>query len=99
MAEKGHNVAGVAGDKLASLVDRIERLENDKRDLAGDIKEVYAEAKGTGFDTKVLRKLIAKRRRDKDDLDEEETLLAIYERALGEYVKTPLGAAALRAAG
>jgi len=89
------DVLGVAGDRLRSLVERIERLEEEKRTLAADIKEVYAEAKGTGFDTKIMRQLIKLRRMDKDDLDEAETLLAIYKRALGMLATTPLGEAAL----
>ena len=72
-----------AQGQLKSLVERIERLEEDKKAIAGDIKEVYAEAKGTGFDTKIMRQLIRLRRMDKDDLDEQETLLDIYMRALG----------------
>jgi uncharacterized protein (UPF0335 family) len=77
------DVAGVAGDRLKSFIERIERLEEEKRALAEDIKEVYAEAKGTGFDTKVMRQLIKLRKMDKDDLDEQETLLDVYKRAIG----------------
>ena len=77
------DVAGVAGDRLKSFIERIERLEEEKRALAEDIKEVYAEAKGTGFDTKIMRQLIRLRKLDKDDLDEQETLLDVYKRAIG----------------
>jgi uncharacterized protein (UPF0335 family) len=77
------DVGGIAGDRLKSFVERIERLEEEKKALANDIKEVYAEAKGTGFDTKIIRQIIRIRRMDKDDLDEQETLLDIYRRALG----------------
>jgi uncharacterized protein (UPF0335 family) len=77
------DVAGVAGDRLKSFIERIERLEEEKRALAADIKEVYAEAKGTGFDTKIMRQLIKIRKMDKDDLDEQETLLDVYKRAIG----------------
>ena len=77
------DVAGVAGDRLKSFIERIERLEEEKRALAEDIKEVYAEAKGTGFDTKIMRQLIKLRKMDKDDLDEQETLLDVYKRAIG----------------
>ena len=77
------DVAGVAGDRLKSFIERIERLEEEKRALAEDIKEVYAEAKGTGFDTKIMRQVIRLRRMDKDDLDEQESLLDVYKRALG----------------
>ncbi|HEY8874618.1 MAG TPA: DUF2312 domain-containing protein [Stellaceae bacterium] len=77
------DVGGIAGERLRSLIERIERLEEEKRTLSADIKEVYAEAKGTGFDTKIMRQIIRIRKMDKDDLDEQETLLDIYKRALG----------------
>jgi uncharacterized protein (UPF0335 family) len=77
------DVGGVAGDRLKSFIERIERLEEEKRALAEDIKEVYAEAKGTGFDTKIMRQLIKIRKMDKDDLDEQETLRDVYMRAIG----------------
>jgi uncharacterized protein (UPF0335 family) len=89
------DVAGIAGDRLRSLIERIERLEEEKRTLNADIKEVFAEAKGTGFDTKIMRQLIKLRRMDKDDLDEQEALLEIYKRALGMLADTPLGDAAV----
>jgi len=79
----GTDVGGIAGERLKSFIERIERLEEEKRALAEDIKEVYAEAKGTGFDTKIMRQLIRIRKRDQDELDEEETLLDVYKRALG----------------
>jgi uncharacterized protein (UPF0335 family) len=77
------DVGGIAGDRLKSFIERIERLEEEKKALANDIKEVYAEAKGTGFDTKIMRQLIRLRKMDKDDLDEQETLIDIYMRAIG----------------
>lgn len=77
------DAGGIAGDRLKSLIERIERLEEEKRVLTEDIKEVYAEAKGTGFDTRIMRHIIRLRKRDQDDLDEEETLLDLYKRALG----------------
>ncbi|MBV8737542.1 MAG: DUF2312 domain-containing protein [Alphaproteobacteria bacterium] len=77
------DVGGIAGDRLKSFIERIERLEEEKRVLAEDIKEVYAEAKGTGFDTKIIRQIIRIRKRDQDELDEEESLLKVYMRALG----------------
>lgn len=77
------DVGGIAGDRLKSFIERIERLEEERKTLGADIKEVYAEAKGTGFDTKIMRQLIRLRRMDKDDLDEQESLLDIYKRALG----------------
>jgi uncharacterized protein (UPF0335 family) len=77
------DVGGIAGDRLKAFIERIERLEEERRTLAADIKEVYAEAKGTGFDTKIMRQVIRLRRMDKDDLDEQESLLEVYRRALG----------------
>jgi uncharacterized protein (UPF0335 family) len=77
------DVGGIAGERLRSFIERIERLEEERRTLGADIKEVYAEAKGAGFDAKIMRQLIRIRRMDKDDLDEQETLLDIYKRALG----------------
>lgn len=76
-------VGGVAGERLKSFIERIERLEEEKRALAEDIKEVYAEAKGTGFDVKTMRQIIKIRKMDKDDLDEQEALLETYLKALG----------------
>jgi len=77
------DVGGIAGDRLKSFVERIERLEEEKKALANDIKEVYAEAKGSGFDTKIMRQVIRLRRMDKDDLDEQDALIDVYKRALG----------------
>ena len=77
------DVGGIAGERLKSFIERIERLEEEKKTIAEDIKEVYAEAKGTGFDTKIMRQIIRIRKMDQDDLDEQETLLDVYKRALG----------------
>ena len=86
------DVGGIAGDRLKSFVERIERLEEEKKALASDIKEVYAEAKGSGFDTRIMRQVIRLRRMDKDDLDEQETLLDVYKRALGMIPDLPQAA-------
>ncbi len=75
-------VGGVSTDRLRSLVDRIERLEEEKQALAADIREVYSEAKGAGFDVKVMRQLIRLRKMDKDDRSQMEEILSVYERAL-----------------
>jgi uncharacterized protein (UPF0335 family) len=88
------DVGGIAGERLRSFIERIERLEEEKRTLGEDIKEVFAEAKGNGFDTKIMRQIIKIRRMDKDDLDEQETLLDIYKRALGMLPDMPESAAA-----
>ena len=74
----------VAGDQLKSIVQRIERLEEEKKTIADDIKEVYAEAKGNGYDVAVLRKVIALRKRDLDERKEEEAILDLYLQAVGE---------------
>ncbi len=73
----------VAADELRQFIERFERLEAEKKDLAEQQKEVMAEAKGRGYDTKVMRKVIALRKRDKDDIAEEEAVLEMYKAALG----------------
>ncbi|MCR8726369.1 DUF2312 domain-containing protein [Frigidibacter sp. ROC022] len=73
----------VTADELRQLIERYERLEAEKRDIADAQKEVMAEAKGRGYDTKVMRKVIALRKRDKDDIAEEEAILDMYKAALG----------------
>ena len=77
------DIGGIAGEQLKSLIERIERLEDEKRALSEDIKEVYAEAKGTGFDPKIMRQIIKIRKMDKEELDEEESLLDVYKCTLG----------------
>jgi uncharacterized protein (UPF0335 family) len=74
---------GIAADRLRSLVERIERLEEERKALGGDIRDIYAEAKSAGFDVKVLRQLIRLRRQEPADIEEQETLLDVYRRALG----------------
>ena len=76
------DVGGVAGERLRSFVVRIERLEEEKQALAADIREVFSEAKGSGFDIKIMRQLIRLRKMDKDDRSEMEAVLEVYERAL-----------------
>jgi len=74
---------GVAADRLRSFVERIERLDEERKGLSADIREVYAEAKGSGFDTKALREVIRLRAKDSATRQEEEALLDVYKRALG----------------
>jgi uncharacterized protein (UPF0335 family) len=76
------DVGGIAGAQLKSFIERIERLEDEKRALGEDIKEVCAEAKGSGFEPKIMRQIIKIRRMDKEEHDEQETLLDLYKRAL-----------------
>jgi len=75
-------VGGIAGDRLRSFVERIERLEEEKSALAADIREVYSEAKGAGFDSKVLRQVVRLRSMDQSDRHEQEQLLDLYKQAL-----------------
>ncbi len=77
------DASSVAADQLKSFIERIERLEEEKAGIASDIKDVYAEAKGTGFDTKALRKIIGLRKKDHAERQEEEAILELYMQALG----------------
>jgi len=77
------DVGGVAADRLKSFIERIERLEEEKKALADDIREVYSEAKGSGFDIKVIRQIIRIRKMDTADRREMEEVMAVYLRALG----------------
>ena len=90
LAGIGHNSGEVddtkkaaAVDRLRNIVERIERLEEEKKTLSSDIKDIFQEAKSAGFDSKVLRQLIAIRRRDAADVEEEAATLDVYMRALG----------------
>ncbi len=73
----------VTADELRQFIERYERLEAEKKDLADQQKEVMAEAKGRGYDTRVMRKIVAMRKRDTADLAEEEAVLDLYKEALG----------------
>lgn len=73
----------VAAGQLRAFIERIERLEEEKKTIADDIKEVFAEAKGTGFDTKAMRTIIRLRKKDKAEREEEESILDLYKTALG----------------
>ena len=75
--------SGFAKDRLKSFVDRIERLEEERAALTADIREVYSEAKGTGFDTKIMRQVVRMRKLDKADRQEQEAILDLYLSALG----------------
>ncbi len=76
-------VGGVGGERLRAFIDRIERLEEEKTAIAEDIKEIYAEAKGVGFDVKTIRKIIALRKVDDQKRRESEELLDLYKSAIG----------------
>lgn len=90
MSEIGHNsgeetkdVAGVAGERLKSFIERIERLEEEKSALAEDIKEVYAESKGVGFDVKTIRRIIKERKIEPQTRNEQYELFELYKSAIG----------------
>ena len=82
-SQRFETLGSAAGGKLKSLVERIERLEEDKAAVASDLKEVYAEAKGEGFDTKIMRKVVRLRKQDKAKRQEEEAILDLYLSAIG----------------
>lgn len=91
MAGMGHNsgakdptnVGGVAADRLKAFIERIERLEEEKKGIGDDIKEIFSEAKGTGFDAKIMRQILRLRKMDTADRQEQETMLELYKQALG----------------
>jgi uncharacterized protein (UPF0335 family) len=85
-------------NQLQAIVSRIEALEEEKVNIAEDIKEVYQEAKGTGFDPKIIKKIVALRKQDASKRAEEQALLATYMDALGMLADTPLGRAAVASA-
>ena len=82
--------------RLESFIQRIERLNEEKANITADIKEVYAEAKSSGYDDKIMRKIIAERKKDEADRIEEQMLLEAYKNALGMLADTPLGESALK---
>lgn len=89
------DLGGNSRQQLKAIVERIERLEEEKKTIADDIRDVYAEAKGNGYDVKALRAVISKRRQDAQKRAEHEALVDTYMNALGMLADTPLGKAAL----
>ena len=81
--EETKDIGGVAGKRLKAFIERIERLEEEKSELAEDLKEVYGEAKATGFDVKTMRHLVKLRKMDIEKRREEDELLALYKAAIG----------------
>lgn len=73
----------IAREQLKSIIERVERLEEEKQAIAGDIRDIYAEAKANGYDAKTLRKVVRLRKQDSDQREEEEAMLALYLHALG----------------
>ena len=81
--DEAQDVGGVAGARLKSFIERIERLEEEKSAIADDIKDVYAEAKGTGFDSKTIRKIVSLRKLDIEKRREADDMLELYKSAIG----------------
>lgn len=77
------DVGGIAADRLRSIIERVERLEEERKALGDDIKDIFSEAKSAGFDVKVIRQVIRLRKQEPADVEEQETLLDLYRRALG----------------
>ena len=88
------DTVGVAGDRIRSIIERVERLEEEIKDLMEAKKEIFAEAKGEGLDVKVLKEILKIRKQDKDERDEHETLLDVYLRAMDAPAPAPIKAAA-----
>ncbi|HEY0837876.1 MAG TPA: DUF2312 domain-containing protein [Azospirillum sp.] len=83
MTDTTNDVQGIAAAQLRSIIERVERLEEEKKGLADDIRDIFAEAKGQGFDIKIIRQIIKLRKMDQSDRQEQETLLDLYKAALG----------------
>lgn len=81
--EEENTNQSVAVGQLRSLIERIERLEEEKKTIADDIKDIYAEAKGTGFDTKAIKTIVRLRKKDEAERQEEESILDLYKASLG----------------
>lgn len=90
----GHN--SVTAAQLKSIIERIERIEEERKELGADIREIYAEAKGNGYDAKTIRQIVRMRKLSAADRAEQEALLDTYMSALGMLATTPLGQAALK---
>jgi len=79
----GADAGGIAADRLRSIIERVERLEEERKALGSDIKDIFAEAKSAGFEVKVIKQIIRLRKQEPAEVEEQETLLDIYRRALG----------------
>ena len=82
-AETTVQTGGIAADRLRSIIERVERLEEERKALAGDIKDIFSEAKSAGFDVKIIKQILKLRKMEPAQVEEQETLLDIYRRALG----------------
>ena len=85
---------GIAGDRIRSIIERVERVEEEIKDLMEAKKEIFAEAKGEGLDVKILKEILKIRKQDKEERDEQETLLDVYLRAMDAPSAAPLAEAA-----
>lgn len=83
IAVEGHNSGEVSGTRLKALIERVERLEEEKKALSEDVRDIYAEAKATGFDPKVMRKIVSLRKTNLEKRREEQELLDLYMSAIG----------------
>lgn len=83
MAKQKTRAGGVAAEQLRSIIERVERLEEEKAGIGADIRDVFSEAKGNGFDSKAIRQILKMRKMDAHERDEQEAVLATYMRALG----------------
>ncbi|MCX5619396.1 MULTISPECIES: DUF2312 domain-containing protein [Bombella] len=81
--EEGTVTGGIAVDRLRSIIERVERLEEERKALGADIRDIFTEAKSAGFDVKVVKQIIKLRKQEPAEVEEQETLLDIYRRALG----------------
>jgi len=81
--ETGTDVGGIAADRLRSFIERVERLEEEKKGIQDDLKDIYAEAKGTGFEPRIIKQVVRLRKKAKEERQEEEELLELYKSAIG----------------
>jgi uncharacterized protein (UPF0335 family) len=88
------DIVGIPGSRIRSFVERIEQIENEIKNLTEAKKEVFSEAKGEGFDVKILKEIIKLRKQDQDERDEHESLLDVYMRAMDEAGSAPVAEAA-----
>ena len=82
--QQNSQIGGIAADALRQFIERIERLEEEKKALSADIKDVYSQCKSQGFDTKIVRKIVSLRKKDRQEREEEEQILELYLAAIGE---------------
>jgi uncharacterized protein (UPF0335 family) len=88
------DIAGLAGDRIRSIVERVEQVEREIQELTEGKKEIFAEAKGEGFDAKIIKEIVRLRKQDQEERDEHDTLLDVYMRALSEAESAPVAKAA-----